>query len=162
MDNAADFFISIGNGPNEKIIIKLREDIPTKPIEVNIESTGIAQEESVFFDTTHHHETAEKGLSKHKKETQSAISNEPPVITESWFYANDLHKNTKIVNVAQSIKPSRIHIEQDSHPTKLYFMRKLLGLPFGEQVSLKDARYMQHFWNKKRKIIKDDSLCGQN
>ena len=31
--------------------LKLREDIPTKLIEVNIESTGIAQEEPVFFDT---------------------------------------------------------------------------------------------------------------
>ena len=46
--------------PNEKIILKIREDFPTKPIEVNIESTGIAQEEPVFFDTTDQQETTEK------------------------------------------------------------------------------------------------------
>ena len=38
--------------PYEKIILKIREDIATKPIEVNIESTGIAQEEPVLFDPT--------------------------------------------------------------------------------------------------------------
>ena len=38
--------------PNEKIIFKIREDIATKSIELNIGSTGIAKEESVFFDTT--------------------------------------------------------------------------------------------------------------
>ena len=38
--------------PNEKRILNFIEDIPTKPIEVNIESTGIAQEEPVFIDTT--------------------------------------------------------------------------------------------------------------
>ena len=39
--------------PNEKIILNIREDIPTKSIEVNIEPTGVAHEESLFFDTTH-------------------------------------------------------------------------------------------------------------
>ena len=38
--------------PNEKLILKIGEDIPTKSIEVNIDSTGITQEQSVFFDTT--------------------------------------------------------------------------------------------------------------
>ena len=48
--------------PNEKIILNIREDIPTKPIEVNIESTGIAQEEPAFSDTTDQQETTEKEL----------------------------------------------------------------------------------------------------
>ena len=52
MNTAADFLSRLERDPNEKIILKITEDIPTKPIEVNIESTGIAQEEPVFFDTT--------------------------------------------------------------------------------------------------------------
>ena len=48
--------------PNVKKILKIREDIPTKPIEVNIESTGNAKEEPVFSDTTAQHETTEKEL----------------------------------------------------------------------------------------------------
>ena len=62
MNIAADFFSGLEMDPNEKIILKIREDIPTKPIEVKNKSTGIAQEESVFFDTTDHQETTEKKL----------------------------------------------------------------------------------------------------
>ena len=60
MNTAADFLFRLEMDPNEKIILKIREDIPTKPIEVNIEFTGIAQEEPVFFDPTDQQETTEK------------------------------------------------------------------------------------------------------
>ena len=69
--------------PDKKIILKVREDIPTKPIEVNIEFTGIAREELVFFDTTDQRETTEKELWKRKEKALNAISNGPPVITVS-------------------------------------------------------------------------------
>ena len=52
MNTAADFFSRLEMNLYEKIILKIREDIPTKPIEVNIESTGIEQEEPVLFDPT--------------------------------------------------------------------------------------------------------------
>ena len=140
MSAAADFLSRLEMDPNEKILLKKRENIPTKPIEVNIESTGIAQEEQVFFDRTHEQETTEKELWKSKEEARNAIPNDPPVITVSCFYANNLHKDTTIVNIAQLTKPSRIFIEQDSDPTLLNFKREMLGLPFDEQVLLNDAR----------------------
>ena len=161
MNTAADFLSRLEMDPNEKIILKIREDIPTKPIEVNIESTGIAQEEEVFFDPTDQQETTENELWKRKEEVRNAIPNEPPVITVSCYYANDLHKDTTIVNIAQLTKPSRILIEQDSDSTLLNFKREMLGLPFDEQILLNDARYMNYSRNKKRIIIKDDILYRQ-
>ena len=65
---------------------------------------------------------------KRKEEARNAIPYEPPVITVSCFYANDLHKDTTIVNKAQLTEPSRILIEQDSDPTLLNFKREMLGL----------------------------------
>ena len=161
MNTAADFLSRLEMDPNEKVILKIREDIRTKPIEVNIESTSIAQEEPVFFDPTDHQNTAEKELWKSKEEVRNAIPNEPPVITVSCYYANDLHKDTTIVNIAQSTKPSRILIEQDSDPTLLNFKLEMFGLPFDEQIILNDARYMHYSRNKKRIIIKDDILYWQ-
>ena len=61
--------------------LKIREDLHTIPIEMNIESTSIAQEEPVFFDTTDQHERTEKELWKHEKKPQNAILIDPPVIT---------------------------------------------------------------------------------
>ena len=74
----------------------------------------------------------------------------------SWYYANDLHKDTTNVNIAQLKKPSRILTEQDSDTTLLNFKREMLGLPFDEQILLNDARYMHYSRNKKRLITKDD------
>ena len=51
MNTAADFLSRLEMDPTEKKTLKIREDIPTKSIEVNIESTGTAQEEQVFLDT---------------------------------------------------------------------------------------------------------------
>ena len=161
MNTAADFLSRLEMDPNEKIILRIREDIPTKPIEVNIESTGIAQEEQVFFDPTDQHETTEKELWTCTEEARNAIPNYRPVITLSCYYANDLHKDTTIVNIAQLTKPSRILIEQVSDSTPLNFKRKMLGLPFDEQILLNDARYMHYSRNKKRNIIKDDILYRQ-
>ena len=111
LNTAADFLSRLEMDPNEKIILKIRKNIPTKPIEVNIEYTGIAQEQSVFFDPTDQQETTEKDLWKRKEETQNAIPTDPAVITVSCYYAIDLHKDTTIVNIPQLTKPSRILVE---------------------------------------------------
>ena len=161
MNTAADFLSRLEMDPNEKTILKIREDIPTKPIEVNIVSTGFAQEEPVSFDTTDQQETTEKELWTRKEEARNAIPHDPQVITVSCYYANDLHKDTSIVNIAQLMKPSRILIEQDSDSTLLNFKREMLGLPFDEQILLNGARYMHYSRNKKRTIIKDDILYRQ-
>ena len=62
MNTAADFLSRLKMDPNEKIILKVREDIPTKPIDVNIESTGIAQEEPDFFDPTDQRDRRRRSL----------------------------------------------------------------------------------------------------
>ena len=91
LNTAADFLSRLELNPNEKIFLKIREDIPKKPIEVNIESTAIA------IDTTEKHETTEKNIWKNQEETRNAIPNDPPVSTVSGYCANDLHKDTTIL-----------------------------------------------------------------
>ena len=133
MNPAADFLSCLEMDPNEKLILK------TKPIEVNNESTGIAQEELVLFDTTDQQETTEKELWSGKAEARNAKPNDPPVITVSCYYANDLHKDTLIENIAQLTKPSRILNEQDSDPNLQNFKRDMLGLQIDEQILIRDA-----------------------
>ena len=79
----------------------------------------------------------------------------------SCYYAYGLHKDTAIVNIAQLTKPSRKLLEQDSDSTLLTFKRKILGLPFDEQILINDSRYLQYSRNEKRIIIEDDILCRQ-
>ena len=79
----------------------------------------------------------------------------------SCYYANDLHRETTIVNIAQLTKPSRILIEQYSDPTILKFKRKILGLLFDEQLLINDIRDIIYSRNKESFNIKDDILCKQ-
>ena len=122
MNTAADFLSHLQMDPNERIILIIREDIPTKPIEVNIESTGIAREKQVLSyhrPTRNHRKSAlETQRSNTKSYTQGST-----LFTVSCYYANDVHKDTIIVNLAQLTKRSRILIEHDSDPTLLKFKR---------------------------------------
>ena len=68
MNTAAGSLSRLEMDPNEKIILKIREDFPTKPIEVNIESTGIAQKEQVFHHPPDQQETTEEELWARKEE----------------------------------------------------------------------------------------------
>ena len=131
---------------------------------MNIASAGTAQEELVFLDGTDQQKATEKELCKRKEEARNAILEDPPVITVSWYYTNDLHRDTTILNIAQLTKPSHILIEQDSDPTLLIFnfKRESLGLPIDEKTLLNDARYMHYSRNKKRLIIKDEILYRQH
>ena len=90
MNTAADFLSRLEMDPNEKLILKIRKDIPTKPIEVNIESTGIAQEETVNFDSTDQQETTEKKFGNVKKKHETPYptnhqSSQCPVITQMTY-----------------------------------------------------------------------------
>ena len=151
MNTAADVFSrlerTLKNNP------EYQRKLLNNTIQVNVESLGIAQGEPVFidFDTTDQHETIEKELWKRKGEARRDIPTESPVITVlSCFYANDLHKDTTIVNIAQLTKPSRVPIEQDSNRTLLDFKSQMLGLGFDEQSLINDERYMHYSRNKKK------------
>ena len=45
--------------PTEKLVLKIRADVETQPIEVNVQSAGVSEEEQVFF-TEEDNETGEQ------------------------------------------------------------------------------------------------------
>ena len=110
-NTAADVLYQFELDTKGEFIPRVKKDLPTKPNEVNIESTSIAQERPVFFDRTDQDKTVGKELCKHKEETRPAFPKDPAVMTVSCYYANGLHKDTTIVDIAQLSKPSRILIE---------------------------------------------------
>ena len=126
---------------------------------MNIESTSIAQEESVFFDTTYQQETTEKENVKKEHEVPLLPTHQSlqcPVIIQMTYT-----KTQQFVNIAQLTKQSRILIEQDSDPTLNIFKREMLGLRFDEKILINDARYIHYSRNKKRIIVKDDIIYRQ-
>ena len=59
--------------PTEKLVLKIREDVETRPIEVNVKSAGVSEEEQVFF-TEEDNETEERfgnGKNNLKRDSRS-------------------------------------------------------------------------------------------
>ena len=48
-NTAADFLSRIDLNPKEKVELKMRNDITIEPIQVNLQSTDVADEEQLFF-----------------------------------------------------------------------------------------------------------------
>ena len=51
--------------PQKKLILKIREDIPTTPIELHVQSAGVSEEEQIFY-TEDDDETEEQTLQRKK------------------------------------------------------------------------------------------------
>ena len=47
-NTAADYLSRLEISPKKKMILRIREDIPTTPIELNVQSAGIAGEDQSF------------------------------------------------------------------------------------------------------------------
>ena len=48
-NTAADYLFHMGIYPKEKLVLTIRADEETSPIEVKVQSAGVSEEEQVFF-----------------------------------------------------------------------------------------------------------------
>ena len=145
MNIAAKLLSRLETDPNEKLNPQIGEDITIKPNNVNIERTAISPKEPVFNNADDLTEVPEQDIWRGKAECCNKTSSQPPVITIASYYHTDLPKEPSTVNMAHFNKPSRILTEQNSNSTLLKFKRESLGLPFDDQVLIKDARYVHYF-----------------
>ena len=73
--------------PKHKLILTIREDITTKPVEVNIQSTGVAEEERIFI-TEDDDETEQEKWERKQRTKQN------PTIAESTITIDTMSTNT--------------------------------------------------------------------
>ena len=64
--NSSWFFTSPRNFSRRELIIKIREVIPTTPIELHVQSAGVSEEEQIFY-TVDDDETEEQIWQRKKK-----------------------------------------------------------------------------------------------
>ena len=71
-NTAADYLSRLKSDPKDKLILKMREDVETKPVEVSVQSAGISKEEQIFF-TEDDNET-EQEMWKRKKQARENLA----------------------------------------------------------------------------------------
>ena len=155
MNTAADFLSRSEITPTEKLELNLRNDIQTKAIEVNIQSSGIAEEEQIYVHPDN--ENDEKTLWEQKAQTET--HNEPEnEITE----LQNFHKPTAgTIDYREGHfrDNAKIRLEQNNDPVLRNVRAKIEGEPFDESAFTQDNRYQHNLQNIPRIETRQDILA---
>ena len=76
---AADYLSRLEICPKEKLILRIREDMSTMPIELNVQSAGVTEEDHIYF--TDEDEETEEQIRQRKKVARSHPTNQVPDIS---------------------------------------------------------------------------------
>ena len=48
-NTAADYLFRLEADPKDKLVMKIHDDVQTLPIEINVQSAGVSQEEQILY-----------------------------------------------------------------------------------------------------------------
>ena len=154
---AADCLSRMEMDPIEKLIPKMREDVETRPIEVNVQSAGVSEEEQVFFneegDETEEQTWERKRLSKEGHKVDETVIQ---------FDAKSENNVDETTNFTQKLRrTNQILMEQARDPTLLQLEAKIQNETFSEEILQHDIRYKLYLNNSDRIVLKDEVITRQ-
>ena len=158
-NTAADFPSRLELTPKEKVQLKLRDDIITAPIEVNLQSTDVADEEQLFFRPDEEEESeqetpARKALSKQRAVDEKEQQNLSTEITE----AVQIPVNTAVYAFGAIKENARIRNEQDADPILKALKLRLLHEEYDKHLLKTEPRGRNLLRHEERIIVKDGVL----
>ena len=112
MNTPVDFLHSLENDTNENFLLRVQEDVSTQPIEINIQSIGITQEDQFFFHTEDAELPPKNSYGSVNSKKCDGVHTEPPVITVSHCYINDNCTNILMQRMEPINKVPRTLIEK--------------------------------------------------
>ena len=158
-NTAADFLSRLELTPKERIQIKLRDDIITAPIEVNLQSTDVADEEQLFFLPNEEEESeqeifARKALSKQRAIDEKEQQNLTTEVTETVH----IPLNSAVYAFGAIKENARIRNEQDSDPILKALKLRLLHEEYDKHLLKTESRGRNLLRHEERIIVKDGVL----
>ena len=154
-NTAADYLSRLELCPKEKLVLRIREDIPTTPIELNVKSAGVTEEDQIFY--TDDDEETEEQLWQRKKEARSNPTNQLPDITLDKL---SLHKSIQIQTptLQKLAKPITMAIEQNNDITLQQLRLKLQKEEYSETILQQDSRYRHYCRQLDRLSVHEDII----
>ena len=160
MNTAADFLLRAESNPTEKLEMNIRNDVNTKAIEVNKQSTGVAEEELLYIlpgeSPTEQQLWEEKEAIRQSAKTET--HNEPE---NEVFELQTFHKPTAgTINYMEGHfkDNAKIQLEQNNDEVLRNLRAKIEGEPYDETQFTQDYRYKHYLQNIMRIEIKQDVL----
>ena len=156
-NTAADYLSRLEADPKDKLVKKIREDVQTLPIEINVQSAGVSQEEQIFYPNDDD-ETEEQYWARKEAIRKNPAIDEPTVTIQTL--------STNLVNQHPDIqvrlrKTNQIIIEQSKDAVLQQLKAKLLHEEYSDNLLQQDARYRQYANNLERIVLKDEILTRQ-
>ena len=81
-NTAADYLSRLEADPKDKLVMKIRKDVQTVPIEKNVQSEGVSQEKQIFY-TNVDDETEEQFWARKKAIRKNPAIDEPAVTIQT-------------------------------------------------------------------------------
>ena len=135
---AADYLSRLEISPREKLILRIREDIPTTPIELHVQSDGVPQEERIFY-TEDDDETEEQTLQREKEARKHPMNQLPDISFEKFTTRkSDYHKLSTFQKLSHT---NSIAVEQNNDAILQPLRLKILKESYSETILLQDTRY---------------------
>ena len=91
-NTSADYLSRLEISPKEKLILRIREDIPTTPIELHVQSAGVSEEEQIFK-PEYDDETEEQSLQRKKDAKDHPANQLPDISVENSLYTKAITTN---------------------------------------------------------------------
>ena len=167
-NTAADFLSRIDLNPKEKVELKIRNDITIQPIQVNLQSTDVTDEEQLFFLPEETIETEEEILLQKEQARQNAREEETTKIKLSIKETTPIPINKASYTFGAIKEDARIRVEQDSDLVFKAIKRKLICEEYDKHLLQTDPTAKRLLVHENRLIVKDGVLmrkyygeCGQ-
>ena len=141
-NTAADYLSRMEMDPTEKLVLKIRADVETQPIEVNVQSAGVSEKEQVFF-TEEDNETEEQ-IWERKRQSKAGLK-----VAETAIQIDVISENVveEIINFTQKLRrTNQILLEQSKDPILLQLKAKIQNEEYSEEILQQDIRY-RHYLN---------------
>ena len=139
--------------PNGKLVLTIRADVETRPIEVNVQSAGVSEEEQIFF--TKEDDETEAQIWQRKKQSRNNQHN-----TEAVIHIGAISENIvdKIRNFSQRLRrTNQILPEQSIDPVLQQLKAKIQNEEYSKDILLQDYRY-KYFLNNLDRIVLIDRI----
>ena len=115
-NTAADFLSRLELTPKEKVQLKLRDDILTSPIEVNLQSSDVADEEQLYFLPDEEDETEQKIFARKALSKRRAIDEHESELSTKVTEVIKIPLNSAVYSFGAIKEIVRIRNEQDADP----------------------------------------------
>ena len=152
-NTAADYLSRLEICPEEKLILRIREDISTTPIELNVQSAGVIEEDQIFY--TDEDEETEEQIWQQKKDARSHPTNQVPDIS---FEKLSVHRGISSQQTTRQrlLIGTTLAIEQQNDVILHQLRLKLQKDDYSETILQQDPRYRHYCSQIDRLSVQDD------